>query len=45
MLTRWCRHTEPKWWAEPALGAHYRLLGERPAIQRMREQQGLDDST
>jgi glutathione S-transferase len=45
MLTRWCRRAEPKWWAEPALGAHYRLLGERPAIQRMREQQGLDDST
>jgi glutathione S-transferase len=45
MLTRWGRRTEPKWWAEHALGAHYRLLGERPAIQRMRDQQGLDDST
>jgi glutathione S-transferase len=45
MLTRWCRHTEPRWWDQPSLGAHYRLLGERPAIQRMREQQGLDDST
>ena len=45
MITRWCRHLEPKWWDHPVLGAHYRLLGARPAIQRMREQQGLDDST
>jgi glutathione S-transferase len=45
MITRWCRRLEPKWWDRPVLGAHYRLLGERPAIQRVREQEGLDDST
>jgi glutathione S-transferase len=45
MITRWCRHLRPRWWDNPLLGAHYRLVGERPAIQRMREQQGLDDST
>ena len=45
MLTRWGRRLDPKWWDQPRLGAHYRLLGARPAIQRMREQQGLDDST
>jgi glutathione S-transferase len=42
MLTRWGRHLDPKWWDEPALGEHYRLVGARPAVQRMREQQGLD---
>ncbi len=45
MLTRWGRRLEPKWWDQPALGAHYRLVGERPAVQRAREQEGLDDST
>lgn len=44
MITRWCRRLEPKWWDRPVLGAHYRLLGERPAIQRVRKQEGLDDS-
>jgi glutathione S-transferase len=44
MLTRWGRRLEPKWWDQAALGAHYRLLGERPAIQRVREQQGIDDT-
>jgi glutathione S-transferase len=42
MLTRWGRHLDPKWWDLPALGAHYRLVGDRPAVRRMREQQGLD---
>lgn len=42
MLTRWCRHLDRKWWDEPALGAHYHLVGDRPAVRRMREQQGLD---
>jgi hypothetical protein len=32
-------------WDEERLGAHYRLVGERAAVQRMREQEGLDDST
>jgi glutathione S-transferase len=45
MLTRWGRRLESKWWDQPDIGAHYRLLGERPAIQRMREQEGLDDAT
>jgi len=45
MLTRWGRRLEPKWWDQPALGTHYRLVGERPAVQRAREQEGLDDST
>ena len=43
-LTRWGRRLEAKWWDEPRLGAHYRLVGERPAVKRMREQEGLDDS-
>jgi glutathione S-transferase len=45
MLTRWGRRLESKWWDERCLGAHYRLLGERPAVRRMRAQEGLDDST
>lgn len=44
MLTRWGRRLAEKWWDEPALGAHYRLVDERPAVQRVREQEGLDDS-
>jgi glutathione S-transferase len=44
-VTRWGRRLPAKWWDEPRLGAHYRLVGERPAVQRMREQEGLDDST
>ena len=44
MLTRWGRRLPEKWWDEPALGAHYRLVGEREAVRRAREQEGLDDS-
>lgn len=42
MVTRWCRHLDRKWWDEPALGAHYRLVGDRPAVLQVRQQQGLD---
>ena len=42
MLTRWGRRIEPKWWDQPALGAHFRSIFERPAAQRMWEQEGLD---
>jgi glutathione S-transferase len=45
MVTRWGRRLEPKWWDGERLGTHYRLVGERPAVRRMREQEGLDDST
>jgi len=44
-LTRWGRRLEPSWWTLPHLGAHYRLVDERPAVRRMREQEELDDST
>jgi glutathione S-transferase len=42
MLTRWGRRLDPKWWDHPALGAHFRRVFERPAAQRMWEQEGLD---
>lgn len=42
MLTRWGRRLDPKWWDRPALGAHFRRVYERPAVQRMWEQEGLD---
>jgi glutathione S-transferase len=42
MLTRWGRHLDPKWWDCPALGAHFRAVRERPAVQRVFEQQDLE---
>lgn len=42
MLTRWGRRLEPKWWDQRELGAHFRRVYERPAVQRVWEQQGLD---
>jgi glutathione S-transferase len=42
MLTRWGRRLEPKWWDQPMLGTHFRRVFERPAAQRMWEQEGLD---
>ncbi|MFN8188732.1 MAG: glutathione S-transferase family protein [Gaiellales bacterium] len=42
MLTRWGRNLEPKWWDLPALGAHTRRIRERPAVQRVFEQEGLE---
>jgi glutathione S-transferase len=43
MLTRWGRRLEPRWWDAAALGNHYRTLKARPAIERVFEQEGLDD--
>jgi glutathione S-transferase len=42
MLTRWGRRCEPKWWDQPALGAHFDRVRERPAVERVWEQEGLD---
>ena len=44
MLTRWGRRLEHRWWDAPALGTHYRLIKARPAIQRVFEQEQLDDA-
>jgi glutathione S-transferase len=43
MLTRWGRRLEHRWWDAPALGSHYRTIKARPAIQRVFEQEQLDD--
>jgi glutathione S-transferase len=43
MLTRWGRRLERRWWDAPALGNHYRTIKARPAIQRVFEQERLDD--
>jgi glutathione S-transferase len=43
MLTRWGRRLERRWWDAPALGSHYRTIKARPAIQRVFEQERLDD--
>jgi glutathione S-transferase len=43
MLTRWGRRLEQRWWDTPALGNHYRTIRARPAIQRVFEQEQLDD--
>jgi glutathione S-transferase len=45
MLTRWGRRLERRWWDAPALGNHYRTLKARPAIQRVIEQEQLDDDS
>jgi glutathione S-transferase len=45
MLTRWGRRLERRWWDAPALGSHYRTIKTRPAIQRVFEQEQLDDSS
>lgn len=42
MVTRVGRRLEPKAWDRPNLGAHYRLLSERPSVRRMMEQQELE---
>ncbi|MCC6224169.1 MAG: glutathione S-transferase [Thermoleophilia bacterium] len=42
MLTRWGRRLETRWWDEPVLGAHFRRVFERPAVQRAWAQEGLD---
>jgi glutathione S-transferase len=43
MLTRWGRRLDPKWWDQPHLGAHFRRVRERPALQRVYEQEGLEE--
>src|SRR5581483_8951734 len=43
MLTRWGRRLERRWWDAPALGDHYRVVKARPAVQRVFEQERLDD--
>jgi glutathione S-transferase len=43
MLTRWGRRLERRWWDAPALGRHYRTIKTRPAIQRVFEQEQLND--
>jgi glutathione S-transferase len=43
MLTRWGRRLERRWWDAPALGDHYQTIKARPAIQRVFEQEQLDD--
>jgi glutathione S-transferase len=43
MLTRWGRRLEHRWWDAPALGSHYRTIKARAAVQRVFEQEQLDD--
>jgi glutathione S-transferase len=43
MLTRWGRRLEPKWWDAPHLGAHWRAIRERPSLQAVYEQEGLEE--
>jgi glutathione S-transferase len=43
MMTRWGRRLPEKWWDQPGLGAHYKLITGRPAIQRVYEQEGLTE--
>jgi glutathione S-transferase len=45
MLTRWGRRLEPRWWDAPSLGNHYRAIKARAAMQRVFEQERLDDDT
>jgi glutathione S-transferase len=42
MLVRWGRNLPDAWWDAPRLGTLYRAVRERPAAQRVWEQQGLD---
>ena len=43
MLTRWGRRFDDQWWDAPNVGAHYKRITGRPAIQRVYDQQGLED--
>jgi glutathione S-transferase len=42
MLTRWGRRQEPPAWDSPNLGPHYARMLERPGVQRMMSEQGLE---
>lgn len=35
MVTRWCRRLPRKAWSLPNVGPHYRLMSERPSVERM----------
>ncbi|MBL8670241.1 MAG: glutathione S-transferase family protein [Alphaproteobacteria bacterium] len=41
MLTRWGRNLAKPAWDYPKLGAHWRAVGGRPAVQRMMKAAGL----
>lgn len=43
MLTRWGRRLDDQWWDAPNLGEHYKRITNRPSIQRVYEQEGLED--
>jgi glutathione S-transferase len=43
MMIRWGRRTENPWWDDPSLGAYYERIRARPAMQRVWEQEGMDD--
>ncbi len=42
MVTRWGRHLPRKAWTLPNVGAHYRLLSERPSVARMMQRQDIE---
>jgi glutathione S-transferase len=43
MVTRWCRRLDPKWWDQPHLGEHWRTVRARPSMQRVYEQEELEE--
>lgn len=43
MITRWCRRLDEKWWDQPHLGEHWRTIRARPSMQRVYEQEGLEE--
>jgi glutathione S-transferase len=42
-LTRWGRRLERRWWDAPALARHCSKVKNRTAMERVFEQEGLDD--
>ena len=42
MLTRWGRLQEPPAWDSPNLGNHFDRMLQRPGVQRMMAEQGLE---
>ena len=42
MLTRWGRFQEPPAWDSPSLGEHFDRALQRPGVQRMMTEQGLE---
>lgn len=43
LLTRWGSRLKRRWWDATTLGNHYRTIKTRPAIERVFEQEQLDD--